>query len=103
MEKISTIGIDIAKKVLQVHGIDETGEVIVRRQLRRRQVMSFFSRLPKFVDNQPKPARVATNSLKVTRRLHQTNSGLENGVKNVAIASSSNSIGGISANGQQKR
>ena len=46
MEKISTIGIDIAKNVFQVHGINETGEVVVRRQLRRRQVLSFFSRLP---------------------------------------------------------
>ena len=46
MEQISTIGIDIAKSVFQVHGIDEKGEVVVRRQLRRRQVLSFFARLP---------------------------------------------------------
>jgi transposase len=46
MEQISTIGIDIAKNVFQVHGIDEKGEVVVRRQLRRRQVLSFFAKLP---------------------------------------------------------
>ena len=45
MEKISTIGMDIAKSVFQVHGIDEKGEVVVRRQLKRRQVLAFFSRL----------------------------------------------------------
>ena len=42
MEQISTIGLDIAKNVFQVHGIDEKYEVVVRRQLRRRQVLSFF-------------------------------------------------------------
>jgi transposase len=44
MEKISTIGLDIAKNVFQVHGIDEVGEVIVQRRLRRRQVLPFFKR-----------------------------------------------------------
>ncbi|MGI9503308.1 MAG: IS110 family transposase, partial [Geminicoccaceae bacterium] len=39
MEKIRTIGLDIAKNVFQVHGVDQQGEVIVRRQLRRRQVL----------------------------------------------------------------
>lgn len=46
MEEITTIGLDIAKNVFQVHGIDEIGEVVVRRQLRRKQVLSFFGRLP---------------------------------------------------------
>ena len=45
MEEISTIGIDIAKSVFQVHGIGEAGEVIVRRQLKRRQVLPFFAEL----------------------------------------------------------
>jgi transposase len=44
MEKINTIGLDIAKNVFQVHGIDEVGEVIVQRRLRRRQVLPFFKR-----------------------------------------------------------
>jgi len=45
MEKISTIGLDIAKNVFQVHGIDEDGTVVVRRQVKRKQLVSFFSRL----------------------------------------------------------
>lgn len=46
MDKVSTIGLDIAKNVFQVHGIDEAGQVVVRRQLRRRQVLKFFAKLP---------------------------------------------------------
>jgi transposase len=42
MDEISTIGLDIAKNVFQVHGIDNTGKVIVRGRLRRGQVLSFF-------------------------------------------------------------
>jgi len=45
MEKITTIGLDIAKSVFQVHGIGASGEVVVRRQLRRRQLLAFFERL----------------------------------------------------------
>lgn len=47
MDQIITIGLDIAKSVFQVHGIDENGEVIVRRQLKRRQVVPFFRKLPR--------------------------------------------------------
>jgi len=43
--KVSTIGLDLAKNVFQVHGLDEAGEVIVRKALRRRQVLPFFERL----------------------------------------------------------
>jgi len=46
MEEITTIGLDIAKSVFQVHGIDASGEGVVRRQLRRRQVLPFFRKLP---------------------------------------------------------
>ena len=45
MAKVSTIGLDLAKNVFQVHGIDATGKVIVRRSLRRGEVVSFFARL----------------------------------------------------------
>jgi len=45
MEQVSTIGLDIAKSVFQVHGVDAAGEVIVSKQLRRRQVIPFFERL----------------------------------------------------------
>ena len=45
MEEISTVGLDIAKSVFQVHAISYAGEVVVRRQLKRRQVLQFFAGL----------------------------------------------------------
>jgi transposase len=45
MNKIITIGVDIAKAVFQVHGVDAAGQVVVRRQLRRAEVMKFFGGL----------------------------------------------------------
>ena len=44
--QITTIGLDIAKNVFQVHGIDATEKVVVRKQLRRSQVLAFFKALP---------------------------------------------------------
>ena len=46
MNKAITIGLDLAKNVFQVHGVDAAGETVIRRQLRRRQVTSFFEALP---------------------------------------------------------
>ncbi len=43
--KVSTVGLDLAKNVFQVHAIDERGEAIVAKTLRRRQMMPFFSKL----------------------------------------------------------
>jgi len=45
MQSISTIGLDIAKSVFQVHGVDAAGQMVVRRQLRRRHVLAFFQKL----------------------------------------------------------
>src|SRR5918999_5315482 len=45
MTKISMIGLDLAKNVFQVHGTDASGQVVVRRQLRRSQVEGFFAAL----------------------------------------------------------
>ena len=45
MEKIATIGLDIAKSVFQVHGIDAAGEVVVRKRLSRARVIPFFAKL----------------------------------------------------------
>ena len=45
MTEVTTIGIDIAKNVFQIHGVDASGEVVIRRQLRRRQVLAFFRKL----------------------------------------------------------
>jgi transposase len=46
MEDISTIGLDIAKSVFQVHGTNAAGEVVIRRQVKRAQVLKFFASLP---------------------------------------------------------
>jgi transposase len=46
MKDITTIGIDIAKRVFQVHGVNREGEVVVRRTLRRGQVLAWFAKLP---------------------------------------------------------
>src|SRR4249920_616706 len=46
MQAITTIGLDIAKSVFQVHGVDAEGQVVIRRQVKRRYVLAFFERLP---------------------------------------------------------
>jgi transposase len=46
MQTVSTIGLDIAKSVFQVHGVDVAWQVVVRRQLKRRYVLPFFQKLP---------------------------------------------------------
>ena len=46
MQAVTTIGFDIAKSVFQVHGVDSVGQVLIRRQLKRRQVIAFFQKLP---------------------------------------------------------
>ena len=43
--KITTIGIDLAKNVFQVHGVDERGKAVLRKQLKRKDVMKFFANL----------------------------------------------------------
>ena len=45
MNDITTIGLDTAKSVFQVHGVDADCEVVLRRQLKRRQVLAFFAKL----------------------------------------------------------
>src|SRR5262252_4572520 len=46
MQSVTTVGLDIAKSVFQVHGVDGHGNVVIRRQLKRRQVLAFFEKLP---------------------------------------------------------
>jgi transposase len=46
MQAVTAVGLDIAKSVFQVHGVDATGEVVIRRQLKRRHVLPFFQKLP---------------------------------------------------------
>lgn len=44
--KITTGGIDLAKNVFQVHGINEQGKPVLKKQLRREQMAAFFVNLP---------------------------------------------------------
>ena len=46
MNEVITIGVDLAKNVFQVHGVDCQGETVIRRQLRRSQVLPFFKKRP---------------------------------------------------------
>src|SRR6201981_1216132 len=46
MQTVTTIGLDIAKSVFQVHGVDAAGQVVIRRKLKRRYVLAFFQKLP---------------------------------------------------------
>ena len=45
MQTVTTIGLDIAKSVFQVHGVDAEGNVLIRRKLKRRYVLAFFQKL----------------------------------------------------------
>ena len=46
MTEVITIGLDLARNVFQIHGVDGLGEVAVRRQLRRGQILPFFKKQP---------------------------------------------------------
>jgi transposase len=46
MQTVTTIGLDIAKSVFQLHGIDAAGRVIIRRRVKRRYLLAFFQKLP---------------------------------------------------------
>ena len=47
MGEVTTIGLDLAKHVFQVHGVDAEGATVLRKQHRRAQVLTFFSRQPR--------------------------------------------------------
>jgi hypothetical protein len=46
MSKVSTIGLDIAKSVFQVHGVDVAGAVVIRKRVSRAKVLEYFGELP---------------------------------------------------------
>ena len=46
MKSITTIGLDLAKKVFQVHGVDAAGKAVVARKLKRKEVLAYFAKLP---------------------------------------------------------
>ena len=56
---VTRIGLDIAKQVFQVHGVDEHDKVVLRKTLKRAQVLTFFANLPP-VGSAWKPAAVRT-------------------------------------------
>ena len=47
MDKITTVGLDLAKQVFQLHGVDEAGHVVARRAVRRERLLETFARLPR--------------------------------------------------------
>jgi transposase len=44
--QVTTVGLDLAKNVLQIHAVDAAGAVVVRKKLRRAQALAFFTELP---------------------------------------------------------
>src|SRR5258708_30977937 len=46
LSSVTTVGLDLAKHVFQVHGVDASGRVIVAKALRRKDVLAFFAQLP---------------------------------------------------------
>ena len=46
MEDVAVVGVDLAKSVFQVHGVDTTGKVVLRRQLSRSKLLPFFEKQP---------------------------------------------------------
>jgi transposase len=57
MQAVTTIGLDIAKSVFQVHGVDAEGNVIIWRKLKRRYIVAFFQKLLDG-DTEPIPTRL---------------------------------------------
>jgi transposase len=47
MQAVTAVGLDIAKSVFQLHGVDAGGQVVIRRKLKRRYVLVFFQKLPR--------------------------------------------------------
>lgn len=49
MQQATTIGLDLAKNVFQIHGVDDDGRTVVRRKLRRSEVEDFFRAQPSLI------------------------------------------------------
>ena len=71
MGEVTTIGLDLAKHVFQVHGVDAEGATVLRKQLRRVQVLAFFSRLPPCLGQR----FLGSNHIRRPRRVCRTTSG----------------------------
>ena len=49
MNEITTVGLDLAKNIFRVHGVDATGAAVLRKRVRRSQVLAFFGHMPRCV------------------------------------------------------
>ena len=85
MQTVKTIGLDIAKSVFQVHGIDAEGKVVIRRQLKRRYVLAFFQKLAPCLVGIEACASTAPSP---ARECHGTNRKCENASTMSALGSS---------------
>ncbi len=65
--QVTTIGLDIAKNMFQVHGIDAAEKVVVRKQLRRSQVLEFR----RFIGHRPEARRPSTSPSGPLRQMPQ--------------------------------
>src|SRR5262245_18239602 len=68
MGEVTTIGLDLAKHVFQVHGVDAEGATVLRKRLRRAQVLAFFSRLSRCVVGMEACGRTWRSSGSLRRR-----------------------------------
>ena len=65
MGEVSTIGIDIAKSVFQVHGVDTDGTVVIRKRIGRTKILKFFTDLPPWlVWRRAQPLTIGHESLR---------------------------------------
>jgi hypothetical protein len=67
MGEVTIIGLDIAKSVFQAHGVDAAGTIVIQRQIRRGQVLTFFAFLPPCLIGIEACAKAAAYELAVTR------------------------------------
>src|SRR5256885_4249549 len=79
MSEITTIGLDLAKHVFQAHGIDAEGTTVLRKRLRRGQVLAFFSRIPRCVRSEEHTSELQSPCNLVCRLL------LEKKKKNISL------------------
>ena len=78
MGEVITIGLDIAKSVFQVHGVDVEGAVVIRKRVSRAKVLEFFSTLPSSVVGiEACPKRTSLEPSASDARPHRTTDAAE--------------------------
>lgn len=66
MPEVTTFGLDLAKSVFQVHGVDSSGHAVIRKKLRRDQVLAYFSQVPQLFEAR-NPKNHALSSMQAPR------------------------------------